>query len=223
MKRLLILWACLSLFINQAWGLPQGFVYVDEVVPDMVVELRYHSSRNFVGHPIDGYKGERAILTAPTAAALAEIQAELRGFGLGIKIFDAYRPQRAVDHFVRWAKDVADTQNKARFYPHTDKRDLFTQGYIAERSGHSRGSTVDVTLVNHSPPHQPLDMGTPFDFFSVSSWPEHPSLTPQQRANRLLLQSLMVKHGFKPYPKEWWHFTLKDEPYPDTYFDFVIE
>ena len=217
MQRLLILWLCLGLSIGQAWGLPKGFVYVDEAIPDIVVELRYHASQNFVGLPIDGYTSGRAILSGP-AAALAEVQAELRGFGLGIKIFDAYRPQRAVDHFVRWAKDLTDTKTKARYYPDTDKRELIKQGYIAESSGHSRGSTVDLTLVNRANPRLPLDMGTPFDFFSVASGPDYPGLTPQQRANRLLLQSLMVKHGFKPYAKEWWHFTLKDEPYPDTYF-----
>lgn len=222
MKSPLILLICLLVAGGPAWGLPEGFVYVDEVVPDLVVELRYQSSRNFVGRAIDGYQGERAILSRPAAVALAEVQAELQPFGLGIKIFDAYRPQRAVDHFVRWAKDAADIKMKAQYYPHIDKRNLFKEDYIAERSGHSRGSTVDLTLANRSN-RQPLDMGTPFDFFSVASWPNHPGLRPQQRANRLLLQSLMVKHGFKPYPKEWWHFTLSAEPYPDTYFDFVVE
>lgn len=222
-KWLLTLLVCLFCFTSQAWALPEGFVYVDEVVPDAVVELRYNLSHNFVGHPIDGYRGDRAILSRPAAEALANVQADLRPFGLGIKIFDAYRPQRAVDHFMRWAKDLSDTKTKARYYPDTDKRDLFKEGYIAERSGHSRGSTVDLTLVSRSNPRLPLNMGTPFDFFSVASWPDYPRLAPQQRANRLLLQSLMAKHGFKPYPKEWWHFTLKDEPYPDTYFDFVVE
>jgi len=222
MKSPLILLLCLLVPVGSAWALPEGFVYVDEAVPDLVVDLRYHSYRNFVGRPIDGYLGQRAILSRPAAAALAEVQTELQPFGLGIKIFDAYRPQRAVNHFVRWAKDAADMKMKAQYYPHVDKRNLFKEDYIAERSSHSRGSTVDLTLVNRSN-QQPLDMGTPFDFFSVASWPDHPNLSPQQRANRVLLQSLMMKHGFKPYPKEWWHFTLGVEPYPNTYFDFAIE
>lgn len=223
MKRRLMLWLFLVLTAGRAWALPDGFVHVDAVVPGIVVELRYRGAHNFIGTPIDGYRGDRAILSRPAAAALAQVQAELRPFGLGLKIFDAYRPQRAVDHFVRWARDTGDTRMKAEFYPEVDKRNLFRDDYIAERSGHSRGSTVDLTLVNLAPPHEPLDMGTAFDFFGPASWPEHAGLAPQQRANRLLLQSLMRKHGFRPYPKEWWHFTLEGEPYPDTYFDFVVE
>lgn len=211
------------LLAGPAWALPEGFVYVDEAVPGAVVELRYRSTDNFVGRPIDGYLGNRAILSRPAAAALARMQADLQAFGLAIKVFDAYRPQRAVDHFVRWAEDVADTRMKAAYYPDVDKRNLFKEDYIAARSGHSRGSTVDLTLVGRAAPHPPLDMGTAFDFFGVASWPTHPGLTPQQRANRLLLHSLMIKHGFRPYPKEWWHFTLEAEPYPDTYFDFPVE
>lgn len=215
--------AAVSVGSSAAIALPDGFVYVDTAVPDAVVDLRYRMSNNFVGRPVDGYAGDRAILSRPAATALAKVQADLRPFGLGVKIFDAYRPQRAVDHFVRWAKDLDDQCAKAVYYPEVDKRNLFKEDYIAERSGHSRGSTVDLTLVELGGERRPLDMGTAFDFFGVASWPEHPGLSAQQRANRLLLQSLMTKHGFRPYAKEWWHFTLKDEPYPDTYFDFVIE
>lgn len=142
---------------------------------------------------------------------------------MGVKIFDAYPPQRAVDHFMRWSKDLSDTKIKVRYYSDIDKRDLFKEGYIAERSGHSHGSTVNLTLVSRPNPLLPLNMGTPFDFFSVASWPDYPRLAPQQRANWLLLQSLMVRHGFKHYPKEWWHFTLDLEPYTNTYFDFAVE
>lgn len=218
---LLRVWLCS--YVIPAWALPDGFVYVDQIIPDVAVELRYHSSRNFVGRPIDAYQSGRAILSKPAAAALAEVQAELRSFGLGIKIFDAYRPQRAVEHFVRWAEDLADKKTQAEYYPDIDKHDLFKQDYIARRSGHSRGSTVDVTLVALDNPRLALDMGTPFDFFSAASWPNYPGLTTQQRANRLLLQSVMNRHGFIPYPKEWWHFTLDAEPYPGTYFDFPVK
>ena len=207
----------------QAWALPDGFVYVDEAIPDIQVELRYATDHNFVGRPVDGYQGRRAILSQPASAALAKVQADLKPFGLGLKIFDAYRPQRAVDHFVRWARNTADTRMKAEFYPEVDKRHLFRDDYIAERSGHSRGSTVDLTVVDLAPPHTALDMGTGFDFFGPASWPTHPDLTAPQRANRLLLQTLMVQHGFRPYPKEWWHFTLNGEPYPESYFDFPVE
>lgn len=223
MKRLLALSACLIGCIGPTWALQDGFVYVDEVVPGVVVDLRYRSSDNFVGRPIDGYEGDRAILSRPAATALAAVQADLKVFSLGIKIFDAYRPQRAVDHFVRWAKDINDNKMKVEYYPDVDKQNLFKDDYIAERSGHSRGSTVDLTLVDLATPHQPLDMGTSFDFFAESSWPDYPGLNLQQRANRVLLQVLMAKHGFRHYPKEWWHFTFNAELYPDTYFNFVIE
>lgn len=213
----------LVLFAGQSWALEAGFVYVDDVIPDVVVELRYRTDNNFIGRPIDGYTGNRAILSRPATESLAKVQADLNVFGLGIKIYDAYRPQRAVNHFVRWANDITDTRMKAEYYPDVDKRNLFKEDYIAERSGHSRGSTVDLTLVELSAPQRSLDMGTPFDFFGVASWPDHPALTPQQRANRMLLQTVMIKHGFRPYPKEWWHFTLNAEPYPETYFDFPVE
>lgn len=149
----------------------------------------------------------------------------LAPFGLGLKLFDAYRPQRAVEHFVRWARDVNDLRMKAEFYPGVEKRDLLKEGYIAEKSSHSRGSTVDVTLVplNATRPAQALDMGTPFDWFGPESWPNSPAVTPVQRAHRLLLRMVMEKHGFQPYAQEWWHFTLINEPFPGTYFDFPVQ
>lgn len=200
--------------------LPPGFVFLDAAVPGLSVDLRYTGSHNFVGRPVAGYDGARPVLSVPAAAALARVQADLKPFGLGLRVFDAYRPQRAVDDFVKWAADLDDVKTRREFYPDVDKSNLFKEDYIAERSGHSRGSTVDLTLVALDS-QEALDMGSAFDFFGVESWPEHPALTPQQRANRLLLQTLMVRHGFKPYPKEWWHFTLENEPFPQTYFDFL--
>ncbi len=202
--------------------LPDGFVYLDQAIPDLVVDLRYLTGDNFVGRPIDGYRHAHAILSAPAAAALAEVQDRLRPFGLGLKLFDAYRPQRAVDHFVRWGKALDDQRTKPVYYPDVAKEDLFEEGYIASRSSHSRGSTVDVTIVypDQDGSTRALDMGSRFDFFGPISWPDSAGVSPQQRANRALLQSLMTASGFAPYAQEWWHFTLREEPYPDTYFDF---
>jgi D-alanyl-D-alanine dipeptidase len=203
-------------------SLPMGFVYVDQVVPELRTDLRYRLADNFVGTTVDGYAGARAILTQQAALALGLAQAELRSQGLGLLIFDAYRPQRAVNHFARWAKDLSDTAMKQRYYPEVEKTQLFSQGYIAARSGHSRGSTVDLTLVSLSPPFEQLDMGTIFDFFSPRSWLAATGLSAAQEHNRALLQRTMKTYGFTPYAKEWWHFTLNAEPFPETYFDFEI-
>jgi D-alanyl-D-alanine dipeptidase len=209
----------------RAESLPDGFVYCEAVVPGIASEMRYATAHNFVGAPIAGYLKPRCILTRQAALALKSVQEELQPFGLGLKVFDAYRPQRAVDNFVRWAKDLHDTRMKGEFYPGVAKENLFAEDYIAARSGHSRGSTVDLTIVavGGAAGGQDLDMGTGFDFFGPESWPAHAALAPQQRANRLLLQVLMKRAGFRPYAKEWWHFTLKDEPFPDTYFDFPVQ
>ena len=208
-----------------AEGLPEGFVYVEQFIPNIRVDLRYLTNNNFIGRPIDGYIKSRCILSREAAHALKKVQEELNGFGLGLKIYDAYRPQRAVSHFVRWAKDLEDVKTKSAYYPHVKKAELFRDGYIAERSGHSRGSAVDVTIVSikESEGDSELDMGTGFDLFDSKSWPDNLSMSPGQRAHRLLLGTLMTKHGFLPYPKEWWHFTLEKEPYPDTFFDFPVE
>ncbi len=205
--------------------LPQGFVYVEEKIPNIVLEIRYASNDNFVGKPVDGYLKARSILTEQAAVALSGVQEDLNKFGLGLKVFDTYRPQRAVNHFVRWAADLKDVKMRKKYFPNVKKEDLFKDGYIAEKSGHSRGSTVDLTLValEKSQPPKEFKMGTTFDYFGPESWPDNPTRTPLERANRLLLKTLMEKHGFKSYDKEWWHFTLVNEPNPDTYFDFPVE
>ena len=202
--------------------LPKGFVYVKDVVPSVDVELRYHTSYNFVGKIIDGYQSNALVLTKETAMALKQVQEELLRQNLCLKVYDGYRPQRAVNHFMIWAKDVSDTINKHIFYPNVNKKDLFKQGYIATRSGHSRGSTVDLTIIKLNS-GEPLDMGSPYDFFGHQSWVDYDGISKEQKANRLLLKRVMLKHGFRNYPREWWHFTLRDEPFPDTYFDFPIK
>lgn len=205
-------------------SLPQGFVHADEVVPGLVLDLRYVGRDNFVGHPVDGYETARVVLTAQSADALRRVQQDLKPFGLGLKIFDAYRPTQAVAHFVRWSSLPDDPEIKRHYYPDIDKAKLFEEGYVATRSSHSRGSTVDLTLVTVAADGTvaDLDMGTPFDFFGPESWPDYQALTGEQRSNRLLLKLVMERHGFKPFDKEWWHFTLANEPFPDTYFDFPV-
>tara|TARA_B100000809_G_C15053692_1_gene499877 strand:+ start:481 stop:1164 length:684 start_codon:yes stop_codon:yes gene_type:complete len=202
--------------------LPEGFVYVKDVIPDLNVQLRYFSTNNFVGDTITGYKANRLILTKPSAEALKKVQAELQEQNLCVMVYDGYRPQRAVNHFSRWAKDLSDTLKKKEFYPKVNKRHLFREGYIASQSGHSRGSTVDLTIIDGNT-NEPLDMGSPYDFFGKESWIDHPDLTKTQLANRQLLQEIMLKHNFRNYPKEWWHFTLCLEPFPKTFFDFEVE
>ncbi|WP_178987797.1 M15 family metallopeptidase [Winogradskyella schleiferi] len=207
---------------QQKQTLPEGFVYVTSVIPDLNVELRYFSQNNFVGDTIDGYNSNRLILTKNTAEKLKLVQDELQKQNLCLKVYDGYRPQRAVNHFIRWAKDLNDTINKQQFYPEVNKRNLFKAGYIASRSGHSRGSTIDLTIIDGET-GAPLDMGSPYDFFGEASWVAHDDLTEKQKQNRQLLQTVMLKHNFRNYPKEWWHFTLRWEPFPKTYFDFEVE
>ena len=202
--------------------LPKGFVYLSDVIPNIKIELRYFTPNNFVGKPIDGYKADKIILTQHTAQVLKLVQDELETKGYCLKIFDAYRPQRAVNHFMSWAKNLSDTINKHQFYPNVKKKDLFKEEYIATRSGHSRGSTLDLTIVDDVT-NKELDMGSLYDFFGEASWVNYKGITDQQKANRELLQTIMIKHGFRNYPKEWWHFTLNSEPFPDTYFEFIVE
>lgn len=207
---------------THARQLPEGFVDVQSLLPHVVLDIRYFSEDNFVGTPIDGYQAAKCIVSTQAAAALVKVQNNLKDFGLGLKIFDCYRPQKAVDHFVRWAVKLTDKKMKARYYPQVAKSELFSKGYIAEKSGHSRGSTVDLTLVSLQD-DKALDMGSGWDFFSPISWPSSVQVNTQQRANRMLLQQIMTRHGFKPLKEEWWHFTLKNEPYPQRYFDFSVE
>ena len=202
--------------------LPTGFVYVKDIIPTAKVELRYATSRNFVGKPINGYHSGKSILSKEAANALKEVQQELLNYGYSIKIYDAYRPQQAVNHFVSWASDLNDTLMKHNYYPNVEKENLFKEGYIASLSGHTKGSTLDLTLIKIDTEEE-LDMGSSYDFFGKESWVYHENVTKKQHENRLLLKSVMNKHGFKSYLKEWWHFTLMDEPFPNTYFDFVVE
>ena len=201
--------------------LPEGFVLVGEAIPDALLDIRYYTTYNFVGARIDGYEAPVAVLTREAADALKLVRDDMKAQGLRLVIYDAYRPQRAVDHFANWAEDITDTRMKAVFYPDVDKADLFEKGFIARRSGHSRGSTVDLTLLDEAT-GKLLDMGGPFDFFGELSHPDYAGVTAQQHENRMLLQSAMMKRGFKPLSTEWWHFTLADEPYPKTFFDFPV-
>lgn len=210
-----------------------GFVVITDVVPDAILEIRYYSTYNFIGTRIDGYQEPTALLTRQAADSLKAVSDELIAMGYRLKIYDAYRPQMAVDHFVRWGEDLSDTLMKQYFYPNIDKAVLFDQGYIARRSGHSRGSTVDLTLFDMNTEKE-VDMGGTFDWFGIESHPDfggnpntkeyngNGGITAEQFQNRMILRTVMLKHGFKPYDEEWWHFTLKNEPYPDTYFTFPV-
>ena len=194
-----------------------GFVLLADAVPDAIQEIRYYTTYNFVGDRIDGYEQPVALITreAGEAAETAKVQ------GYRLKIFDAYRPQMAVDHFVRWSKEIEDTRMKEYFYPELDKSVLFDQGYIAEKSGHTRGSTVDLTLFDMKTERE-VDMGGTFDYFGELSHPDYRDITAEQYGLRMVLRDIMLSNGFKPLAEEWWHFTLENEPYPDTYFTFPV-
>ncbi len=217
------------------------FVTLTDVVPDVILEIRYYGTYNFVGDRIDGYEAPTALLTHAAADSLLAVSNEVKALGYRLKIYDAYRPQCGVDHFVRWAADVPDTRMKAYFYPDLDKSVLFDQKYIMAKSGHTRGSTVDLTLFDMATEKE-LDMGGTFDWFGPESHPDfcgNPetmeytgdnskspagrSITPEQFHNRMILRQAMLNHGFKALESEWWHFTLREEPYPDTYFTFPVK
>ena len=201
----------------------EDFIDLKEIMPNLRSDLRYYGSNNFVGQPIEGYHQPKAYLTKDAAYALKKVQDELERLGFGLLVYDAYRPQRATDHFVKWAEDESDTTMKLQYYPNIDKKDLFSKGYISMKSGHSRGSTVDLTIVSLKT-KQILNMGSPYDLFDeVSSTSHTQSITKNQHSLRLLLKRRMEKHGWQSYDQEWWHFTLKNEPFPETYFDFPIE
>jgi len=225
---------------------PSSFVDAATVVPGLKLDMRYVTANNFIGRPIPGYHAPKCYLTKRAAEALKRVQEELSKQNLGLKVYDCYRPQTAVNAFVKWGKDLADTKMKARFYPNVKKRRLFRSGYIASRSGHSRGSTVDLTVVPLSAPKQPpydpsaplascegpkaerapdnsLDMGTGFDCFSRRSHTAFSGIGAEQKKNRRILKSAMARQGFRNLSTEWWHYTLRNEPYRKTYFDFPVE
>lgn len=228
-----------------ATNIPEGFVDISSLDDSILIEARYFTAFNFVGAKIDGYHANKCYLTKAAAQQLAKVQKDLRTQKLGLKIFDCYRPQKAVNHFVRWAKDSKDTKMKIAFYPNEKKGLLFQRGYIASKSGHSRGSTVDLTLVPLHPQKQTpypkpedlqsctnprpnrfadnsLDMGSGYDCLDVKSNTLNPNIPKTAKKNRQILVSAMKKHGFRNYSKEWWHFTLNNEPYSNKYFDFDV-
>ncbi|WP_019215243.1 M15 family metallopeptidase [Legionella tunisiensis] len=241
MQRILFL-ILLYVHVQFANALPAGFVYLHDVAPDIIEDLRYAGSNNFVGHPIPGYQTARCILTQAAAEQLAKAEKAAVAKGYRFKVYDCYRPQTAVNAFYKWSQNTRDLQTKMTFYPREEKRLLFARGYIALHSGHSRGSTVDLTLVkigakqprtsgkpsrcySQTTAHiddDSINTGTRFDCLDVSANLSYQKLSKEQKANRRLLQALMVSYGFVPYDKEWWHFTLKNEPYPKTYFDFPV-
>ena len=198
-----------------------GFVLLSDYVPAVIQEIRYYSTYNFVGDRIDGYEQPCAIMTKEAARVLKEISNKLNVMGYRIKVFDAYRPATAVRHFTLWGVDDLDLRMKPFFYPDLEKHELFRKGYIASKSSHSRGSTIDLTLLDMKTGKE-VDMGSPFDYFSEMSHPDFKGITKEQYENRMFLQDVMVRGGFEPYDCEWCHFTLRDEPYPDTYFDFPV-
>ena len=200
---------------------PSGFVLLADSVPGIIQEIRYYSTYNFIGERIDGYEEPCALLTKEAARALKAVSNEMMVQGYRLKVFDAYRPVCAVKHFMLWGIEDQDIRMKQYFYPDLEKQELFNKGYIAKQSSHSRGSTVDLTLFDMATGKE-LDMGSPFDLFSEVSHPDHTGITEEQYKNRMLLRHAMQRGGFLPIDCEWWHFTLADEPYPDTYFEFPV-
>ena len=200
---------------------PSGFVLLSDLVPGIVQEIRYFSTYNFVGERVDGYEEPVALLTVEAARALKAVAGEVNAQGYRLKVFDAYRPACAVKHFMLWGIEDLDLRMKPYFYPDLEKQALFREGYIASQSSHSRGSAVDLTLLDMRTGKE-LDMGSPFDLFSPLSHPDSKEVTETQFENRMFLQNAMTRNGFKPIYCEWWHFSLRDEPYPDTYFEFPV-
>lgn len=198
-----------------------GFVLLSDFIPSIVQEIRYFSTFNFIGDRIDGYEEPIALLTREAARALKTVANEMNVKGYRLKIFDAYRPDTAVKHFILWGIEDQDVRMKPFFYPDVEKQDLFSEGYIDKRSSHSRGSTVDLTLIDMKTGKE-VDMGSQFDWFGIESHPDYRGITDVQYENRMFLQKAMIRNGFKTIQSEWWHFTLADEPYPDMYFSFPV-
>ena len=223
MRKILLLLLFIS-FYTKSQEIPESFIDLKKVVPNLIVDLRYSTTNNFMGKPIDGYITKRAIGTIEMADKLKIAQKTFNSYGLGIKIFDAYRPQKAVNHFIRWSKIEEDTINKTKYYPELKKKLLFELGFIAKKSGHSRGSTIDLTLVylEGNNKGKEVDMGSKWDFFGDISNYNYPHLSKKQKYYRKLLRETLLSSGFIPYEKEWWHFTLNKEPFPKTYFNFIV-
>ena len=207
-------------YINETMD-PSGFVLLADFVPNIIQEIRYYSTYNFIGERIDGYEEPCALLTLEAARALKSVSSELFVQGYRLKVFDAYRPATAVKHFVLWGIEDQDIRMKPYFYPDLVKQELFSRGYIAKQSSHSRGSAVDLTLLDMRTGKE-LDMGSPFDLFSEVSHPDYKGITEEQYHNRMILRRAMLRNGFLPIDCEWWHFSLKNEPYPETYFEFPV-
>eukprot|EP01117_Protostelium_nocturnum_P001379 TRINITY_DN11693_c0_g1_i1.p1 TRINITY_DN11693_c0_g1~~TRINITY_DN11693_c0_g1_i1.p1 ORF type:complete len:251 (+),score=57.07 TRINITY_DN11693_c0_g1_i1:41-793(+) len=230
----------------ESFQLPTNFTYLSTVDPSIIQEIRYHTYHNFVGRPVNGYLAPKCILTIPAAVQLSKVQKVFLKMGISLKVYDCYRPQRAVDNFVNWSQNITDQLTKDEFYPNVNKADVFKLDYVAHKSGHTRGSTVDVTLVPLPPAKEPeykvgeklypcfnpaekrwpdnmMDFGTGYDCFDDKSHTDIDGLTPTQKRNRQLLRKTLMKFGFKGIASEWWHFTLNNEPYPNTYFDFPIQ
>ncbi len=200
---------------------PSGFVVLAEYLPHIVQEIRYYSTYNFIGERIDGYEEPCAILTQEAARALKNVSNELFVQGYRLKVFDAYRPVSAVRQFILWGIEDQDVRMKPYFYPTLEKQELFARGYIAKQSSHSRGSAIDLTLLDMRTGKE-VDMGSPFDLFDEASHPDFRGITQEQYENRMLLRHAMERGGFLPIDCEWWHFMLKNEPYPETYFGFPV-
>ena len=219
--RIFLIFIVLFNYISTNYNLEKGFVYLSDINSSIIVDLKYYSSNNFTGKFVEGYNSNKAILTKEAAVALSNVQDDLNKIGYSLILYDAYRPKSAVDFFVKWSLNINDTIYKNTYYPNIKKSELFKLGYIAYKSGHSRGSTVDVSLVEIESKKE-IDMGTIFDYFGVESHTFFNNLSKKQKLNRLLLYEAMSNNGFKNYSKEWWHFTLKNEPF-QKYFDFPVK
>lgn len=211
--------------VQTSFALPAGFVYLRDIDSSIEQDIKYYSDDNFVGRPIKGYDAAECILTRETAEALAKVQKLLLQQSLRLKVYDCYRPQAAVNDFIAWSQDKHDQKQKKLYYPNINKADFFKLGYVAAKSGHSRGTTVDLTITQDNPHHQSVElfMGTHFDFMDPSSHVFSKEINTKAQKNRMYLRSLMIDAGFDPLEEEWWHFTLHKEPYPYTYFNFPVK
>jgi D-alanyl-D-alanine dipeptidase len=219
--RVLIFFLVVIIFSFKLYDLPEGFIKLNDIDSTIIVDLKYNTKSNFTGKIVRGYKSNTVILSNEASIALINAQNDFKKLGYSLIVFDAYRPQSAVDFFFEWSKDLNDTINKNSYYPNINKSQLFAQGYIAKKSGHSRGSTVDVSLVDLSTMKQ-IDMGSIYDYFGIQSSTFYPNISDSQKNNRMILYNIMINNGFKNYSKEWWHFTLENEPFQE-YFDFLVD